>query len=91
MKIAIAVSIFCLLCVHGSSEDETTEGVTKVNIDFVWDFKDLKRSPEVHLDNVPDGAESLRTLFFDDTASDYEHGGGILPYDGSGTIHAGTL
>ncbi len=91
MKIAIAVSILCLFFFCGCSKDYTAEGIAKIDIDFVWDLKHLQRSPEVHLENVPEGVDRLRILFFDDTASDYEHGGGSLPYDGSGIIHAGAF
>ncbi len=91
MKIAIIVSILCVCVTCGCSKDNTAEDIAKIDIDFVWDLKHLHRSPEVHLENIPEGVDSLRILFFDDTASDYEHGGGSLPYDGSRIIPAGAF
>ena len=91
MRIGIAGAILCLFLFYGCSKDNAAEGVTTIGVDFVWDLKHLKRSPEVHLDNVPDGVEHIEVLFFDATASDFEHGGGSLSYDGSGIIPAGAF
>ena len=88
MKIAVAVSILCLFFFCGCSKDE---GIAEIDIDFVWDTEHLNRSPEVHLKNVPEGVDRLKIYFYDDTASGHEHGGGILPYDGSGIIQAGAF
>ena len=91
MKIAIAVCVLCLVCFHGCAQDEAAEGLTKIDIDFVWDLEHIARSPEVHLGNVPEGTDRLTIYFFDVTANDYSHGGGDLPYDGSGIIPAGAF
>ncbi|MBC2711373.1 MAG: hypothetical protein HGJ94_10370 [Desulfosarcina sp.] len=60
MKIVAAISILCLIFFYGCSKDDTAEGTAKIGIDFVWDLGHLKRSPEVHLENVPAGVDSRR-------------------------------
>ena len=86
MKIAIAVSILFMFFCYGCSKDDKTEGTTKIDIDFVWDLNHLARSPEIHMENVPEGIDRLTIYFYDVTANNYSHGGGSLPYDGSGII-----
>ena len=93
MKNTIAISVLCLILFCGCSKDDTDEGIADIGIDFVWDLEHLNRSPEIHLKDVPKGADHLKINFFCDMMHDphRERGGGTLPYDGSGIIPAGTF
>jgi hypothetical protein len=64
-----------------------------LGIDFKWSLENLDRSPEVRLQNGPQGVDHIAINFFCDTMHDpnRERGGGIIPYDGSGTIPAGAF
>ena len=93
MKITVAFSIICLIFLCGCPKDETAEGIAEIGIDFKWDLENLNRSPEIRLQNVPEAADHIAIYFFCDLMHDphRERGGGILPYDGSGIIPAGTF
>lgn len=88
MKIVLSVFILFLFNFCSCSKDDMVEDTTKIGVDFVWDLKHPERSPEIHLENVPVGVDHLQVQFFDAT-NKFEHGGGSLLYDGSGTIPAG--
>jgi len=90
MKIVPVISIVLLSVYFGCSKDNTANPITKIDIDFIYDTKNPRRSPEIHLKNVPEGVDHLQILFFDDS-NKFEHGGGSLPYDGSGIIQAGAV
>lgn len=91
MKTVTALWIIFLLLLCSCSVDNTEKkSIVKINVDFVWDLKHLQRSPEVHLGNTPKGTDRLRIEFFDAT-NEWEHGGGNILFDGSGTIQAGAL
>ena len=93
LRIAAAISIFCLIFLCGCPKDDTAKGIAEIGIDFDWDLENLNRSPEVRLQNVPQEADHLAINFFCDTMHDphRDRGGGNLPYDGSGFIPAGTF
>ena len=90
MKITPAVFLMFLIFFCGCSKDGSGENTAEIGVDFVWDLKHPNRSPEVHLENVPNGADRIRVLFFR-ASNEFELGGGSLPYDGSGVIQAGAL
>ena len=91
MKIGITVSILCLFLLCGCSKSDTDENIAKIDIDFIWDLNHLARSPEIHLENVPEGVDRLTIYFYDVSANDYSHGGGSILYDGSGIIQTGAF
>lgn len=68
-----------------------TDGLAKISVDYAWDLDHLARSPEIHLENVPEGVDRLTIYFYDVTANDYSHGGGSIHYDGSGVIKPGAF
>ncbi|MFO7713599.1 hypothetical protein [Desulfosarcina sp.] len=90
MKTEAAVWIISLLLLCSCSVDNSEKSIEKINVDFVWDLKHPQRSPEVHLGNTPKGTDRLQIEFIDAT-NEWEHGGGNIPFDGSGTIQAGAL
>ena len=77
----ISISILCLVLFCGCSKEEMAEGITEIDIDFVWGIKDLKRSPEVQVKNIPEDVEKIEINFFCDLLHDphKERGGGSLP------------
>ena len=86
MKIAIACSVLFIFFFCSCSNDDKNESTTKIVIDFVWDLNHLARSPEIYLENVPEEVDRLTIYFYDVSANNYSHGGGSIPYDGSGII-----
>jgi hypothetical protein len=90
MKIVPVIAIVLVWMYLGCSKDNTDNPITKIDIDVIYDTKNPRRSPEIHLKNVPEGVNHLQILFFDDS-NKWEHGGGNLPYDGSGIIQAGAV
>ena len=77
----------------GCPKEDPGEGIAEIVIDFRWDLENLNRSPEIRLQNIPEAADHIAINFFCDLMHDphRERGGGILPYDGSGIIPAGTF
>ena len=91
MKTVITVSILCLFFLCSCSKADNDDGLAKISIDFVWDLRHLTRSPEIHLENVPEGVDRLTIYFYDVSANDYSHGGGSMHHDGSGIIQPGAF
>jgi len=92
MKI-VSVLFVCCLIIHGGCSKENTNNkdtVNEIEVDFVWDLKNLQRSPEIHLTNIPNDTSRLDFQFFDAT-NEWEHGGGSVLYNGSSIIPAGAL
>ena len=90
MKISLVVVFISLFFCESCSRNDETGSIVKLSVDFVYDTNNPERSPEIHLKNVPAGVDHL-SIGFDDATNEWEHGGGIIPYDGSGVINAGAL
>jgi len=90
MKTASVICILFLTFLGGCSKEDTDNSVGKIGVDFLFDLKDPKNSPEIHLNYVPPGTARLDVFFFDDT-NKWEHGGGSLPYNGSASIPVGAV
>lgn len=91
MKLLSAFFVCCLI-IHGGCSGEGTvkDTVNEIDVDFVWDLRNLHRSPEIHLNKIPNDTSRLDFQFFDAT-NEWEHGGGSVRYDGSSIIPAGEL
>lgn len=85
-----ASSMVLLLLLFSGCSNGPTDGADGMGVDFVWDTNHPGRSPEIHLNSVPEGTTRLDIRFYDAT-NEWEHGGGSIPYDGSETIPPGVL
>ncbi len=63
-------------------------GSNTLDVNFSWDGirKCAGISPEIHVGNIPEGTVSFKVTLKDLDAPDYNHGGGMVPNDGSGII-----
>ena len=87
---ALLLVLCCAGCVGGKRADNNSQAM---EISFEWNGNAGSLSspnPEIFVKNVPPG-----TAFMDvrmrDLNNPYDHGGGIVKYDGSGVIPAGSL
>lgn len=48
-------------------------------------------SPQFKVSDVPEGTRFIRFKLVDLDARDYNHGGGVVAYDGGGVVPAGTF
>ena len=90
MKTAAAAGLIFLLLLGGCSKDPGRIAVEHIKVDFVWDLEHLHCSPEIHLENVPQGTELFRIEFIDAT-NEWEHGGGNIANEGSPIVPAGAF
>lgn len=60
----------------------------QLGVDFSWDGirKCTGISPEIRVTNIPEGTISFQVTLKDLDVPDYNHGGGIVPNDGTGII-----
>ena len=70
-----------------------SEDAVELNVGFSW--KGTKpcshRSPEIRVANLPDGTVDLKIRLKDLDVPNWNHGGGTVAHDGTGTIPAGAL
>lgn len=74
---------------------QSTVHADDFSIEFEW-AADMKRcfsnvSPEIKLNNVPQGTTKLIVKMVDKDALGYNHGGGKFKYNGESSIPAGAL
>lgn len=64
IKIAVAITILCMMFLCGCPKEDTGEAIVEIGIDFEWDLEHLNRSPEVRLQNLPQGVDHIMINFF---------------------------
>ncbi len=79
----LAVIIFLVLW-----SSSAVLGSNTLEVSFSWDGirKCTGISPEIHVANIPADTVSFKVTLKDLDVPDYNHGGGIVPNDGSGII-----
>lgn len=67
--------------------------ITPLSVDFSWDGSRAcsSRPPAFHITQIPPETQRLRFLMTDMDVPTFYHGGGTVPYDGSGQIAAGAF
>ncbi len=62
-------------------------------VKFTWKntAKCSRISPKINVSNIPKGTKTLKVILKDFQAPDWNHGGGTVPYTGSGIIKPGAL
>jgi phosphatidylethanolamine-binding protein (PEBP) family uncharacterized protein len=50
-----------------------------------------RTSPAFTIQDAPEGTESLRFVMIDKDAPNFNHGGGIIPYNGGGRVPEGAI
>ena len=90
IKIRVSALIIFLV-ILGCSEDYSN--LPQISVDFIWLTDQIcfdKRSPEITLENVPEGTKLFKIKMVD-IDNRYGHGGGTFEYDGSNLIPVGAL
>ena len=70
-----------------------TEDAAELKVGFSWKATKAcsRRSPEIRVDNVPDGTVDLKVRLKDIDVPNWNHGGGMVAHDGTGIVPAGAL
>ncbi|BBO90953.1 phospholipid-binding protein [Desulfosarcina ovata] len=78
---------------HGPEPIVIPKDATKMEVSFTWAGIDTctHDSPEIQVTRVPAGTVELQVRLKDTNEPAWNHGGGKVAYDGSGTISAGAL
>ena len=77
--------IFSIVLISGNA---AIGGASNLGVEFTWDG--IRRctgiSPEIKVSHIPSDTVSFDVRLKDLDAPDYNHGGGIVPNDGTGII-----
>ncbi len=73
------------------TQNQTT--VPALTVSFTWDSSERcsRTSPEIYLDAIPADTQTFKIKLKDLDAPKWNHGGGTVANDGSGTIPSGAL
>ena len=82
-----------VLLLSGCATTQVSPDAVELTVDFAWQPSDrcASRSPEIRVANIPATTKTLYVKLRDRDVPNWNHGGGTVPYDGSGVIPAGAL
>jgi len=85
----VAIFGFLFGCVSAKVSPNAVD--LKVNFKWTKASNCSNKSPKIVVSNIPKGTKSLKVKLEDFDAPTWNHGGGTVPYNGSGVIKAGAL
>ncbi|MCP3956158.1 MAG: phospholipid-binding protein [Desulfobacterales bacterium] len=90
------VLFVCLVAfgfLFGCVSAKVSPNAVDLKVKFSWNKKSKcsNISPKIYVSNIPKGTKSLKVRLDDFNAPSWNHGGGTVPYKGSGVIKAGAL
>lgn len=90
LSLAAIAAAWMLIALHGPP---AAAGSAYLGVSFKWQASDecSSRSPAFTVSGVPGGTKYLRFKMVDLNVPDFPHGGGTVPYTGSGSIPAGAF
>ena len=93
MKKLIFASIVVLFFIACCAGAKTSPNAVQMGVDFAFSAKHKcsSVSPKISVSNVPAGTKELRVVLVDQDVPTWNHGGGTVPYTGSGVIPEGAL
>lgn len=90
----IAVLLLFALCCSGCFGPKKADNFQVLDVSFEWAGNAGSLSspnPEITIKNVPAGTAFLEIRMTDLDSPTFDHGGGVLAYDGTGVIPVGAL
>ncbi|MCK5541489.1 MAG: hypothetical protein KAI40_02270 [Desulfobacterales bacterium] len=77
----------------GCVSAKVSPNAVDLKVSFKWTkaSKCSNKSPKIYVSNISKGTKSLKVKLNDFDAPNWNHGGGTVPYKGSGVIKAGAL
>jgi phosphatidylethanolamine-binding protein (PEBP) family uncharacterized protein len=93
-KLAVVVMLGALILTAGCLGPKKSDDFQTLQVSFEWEGNGGSLSspnPRIVVANVPKGTAFLRVRMNDLDRPQFDHGGGTVAYDGSGTIAVGAL
>ena len=92
-KVSILVVVIMLLIFNLCSCTDKYKDAIVMGVNFEWQPIDngSRDNPKISLTNVPEGTKRFYVSLIDLDIKTYDHGGGYVDNDGSGTIQRGSI
>lgn len=93
MRTLLFLSVLALSILIICSCTNESENMAVMGVDFEWQPIDFgsQENPQIQLTEVPEGTRRFFVVLVDLNISTYDHGGGFVDNEGSGTIARGTV
>ncbi len=85
--------ILCIILILHGCDTPVAEDAVVLTVEFEWTEKSecSRISPPITVRNIPKETRHLQVLMADLDMPTYDHGGGVVAYDGVGAIPEGAL
>ena len=92
-RLRLLLMVGSVMLLVGCASAPVSPNAVELGVDFAWQPSDRcsGRSPEIRVTNIPAATKTLSVKLKDRDVPNWNHGGGNVPYDGSGVIPAGAL